>query len=132
MTNPKTPALKVFTGSHLFPPQPWLEALDTPRHIQQCDVIGVAATKAALAGLLGRAGHLAGPMRVARWYSAPVRLLIDAGIIDLTQPGVYAWRGFVKDHAVIRVDPDGACITAGWFRLAEYGAALTAEKADGR
>ena len=124
--------LKVYFGGHLFVSQVWRDALGVPAHVQQCDVIGVAATKAALTDMLTERAPYGGDrfvkdMRVARWYSTSMRMLIDAGTIDLTQPGVYVMRDAVKDHSVIRVDPDGTCVTVAWFRLPKPGGPLTVE-----
>jgi hypothetical protein len=131
-----TPKLKIFTGSHLFVPNSWLNALGSPAHHQQCHVVVVAASKADIEGLLTEryvsftASRMAAALRLARTLSVPVRLLVEAGVIDTAARGVYAYRDAVKDQPVIRVETDGSCSVAGHFRLPDFFGRMTAERED--
>lgn len=130
----KTPKLKIFTGSNLFAPSPWLDAMGAPSHIRQCQVVIIAASKADIVTLLNEryvsfiADRMAAEMRLCRRLSTPDAMLIEAGVIDTAARGVYAYRDFVKDHAVIRVETDGSCSVAGHFRLPARGGHLTVER----
>lgn len=128
----KIPKLKIFTGSNLFVPVPWLDAMGIPHHHRQCQVVVIAASKADIAAVLTEryvsfiADRMAAEMRLARSLSTPDSLLIDVGVIDTAARGVYSYPGFVKDSAVIRVETDGSCSVAGHFRL--IGHRMTAER----
>ena len=133
-----TAKLKMFHGGSLFLPSPWLEALGLARHVRQCNLFVIAWTKSDVAAMLTDRGidqryadMLAGATRLMRQVAAtPLVLLVEAGAIDTTSPGVYAYRDFVKDGAVIRVEPDGSCSVAAHFRQPQRNAPLIAEKTE--
>ena len=129
-----TAKLKMFHGSHLFIPRPWLEALGMPGHVRQCGVTVLAWAKSDIAAMLtdrdlsqGYADRLAGEMRMGK-PAGPDVMLIDAGVIDMTAPGIYAYDGIVKDRPVIRVEPDGTPLVVAHFRMPERGGPLVVEK----
>ena len=134
----KTPKLKIFTGGNLFAPGTWLDALDAPSHIRQCQVVVIAASKADIEALLKEryvafiADRMAAEMRLTRRLSVPDAMLIEAGVIDTAARGVYAYRDFVKDRAVIRVETDGSCSVAAHFRQPVRGGQLTVVTATGK
>jgi hypothetical protein len=114
---------KVFCGTGLFIPVPWLRALDLPPHVQQCAVTAVAPTKTGLAEMLAErglhqvtAGRLSAAMSLARRFSVPDEALIAAGVITPGEPGIWAYRDYVRDRAVIRIDPDGSPVVVAHFR----------------
>jgi len=137
MTSPtgKTPKLKIFTGGNLFAPSPWLDAMGAPSHIRQCQVVVIATSKADIVTLLKEryvsfiADRMAGEIRLARRLSVPDSMLIGAMVIDTATRGVYAYRDFVKDHAVIRVETDGSCSVVAHFRMPDRRGGLTVEPA---
>lgn len=123
--------MKIFPsdGSRPMLPRPWLAALDAPGHVQQGEVIAVAADRAQMAELLQSvcALRVAGSLRLRRGgQSKPDQALIDAGVIDPAVPGLYAYERATKDRPVIRVTPEG-CTVVAWFRLPNYAGPLVVE-----
>ena len=68
-------------------------------------------------------------MRLAKAASTPDAMLIEAGVIDATGPGIYVSGGFVKDFPVVRVEPDGSCAVVAHFRQPQRGGSLVVETA---
>jgi hypothetical protein len=123
--------MKVFPSDSGSPflPRRWLDALGAPRHIQQGSAIAVAENRAALAELLAsvHAPLLADSLRLRRGLqSTSNQALIDAGVIDLDAPGLYAYERPVKDCPVIRVTPEGIAVVA-WFRLPDFARGIIVE-----
>jgi hypothetical protein len=126
-------ALKVFPSNRrIHVPREWLDALGARPHISQADVIAVGRVKAELRASLGHTSHadwITADLRLRRGQqSSPDQALIDAGVISLTDPGVYAYLGYVKDGAVIRVYPDGTCTVVAHFRREWRGVGLVVER----
>jgi hypothetical protein len=125
--------MKVFPSDWAKPllPRPWLDALGAPRHIQQGEAIAVAENRAQLAELLASVRHplLASSLRLRRGLqSTSNQALIDAGVIDLGEPGLYVYERAVKDCPVIRVTPEG-CAVVAWFRMPRFAGPITVEVA---
>jgi hypothetical protein len=129
--------LKMFHGDGLFVPRPWLEALGLKPHVRQVPVTVFARSKSDVAAMLtdrglfqGSADRMASEMRLAKHVSTPDAALIEAGVISTSGPGIYACGGFVKDHPVIRVEPDGSCSVVAHFRASHRNGPLVVEKED--
>jgi hypothetical protein len=112
-------SLKVFAASsnHTFPPSEWLAAAGAPSHIRQGVVIVVAFTKKDVAALLtdrglsqGAADALAKEAKLARppFSWRPLKMLVDANVIDPATPGVYSWHDAVKNDKIVRIEVDGS------------------------
>jgi hypothetical protein len=121
----KAPALKAFPSrSLIFAPHEWLAALGARPHIQQCYAFVAANSKAHACLLLEErdlgarhSASLVSGLQLRRGaQSTDNQALIDAGVISLEVPGVYAFLHVVKDAPVIRIDPGGECVTVAHFR----------------
>lgn len=128
--------MKIFTSSGMIlVPSAWRDALGEPRHHQQAHVLVVADDKAAAEAMLakragaGAAYHLARALRVARPASLakPEQALVDAKIVSLVVPGVFAWYEAIAGKTVFMVEYSGSFRAMGFFKLGKNG--LIAEKA---
>lgn len=104
--------LKMFYAPTVELPQAWVRRVNTQTHHTQGCVLVVAATKAAAVEMLEAAGtsdYSAGRV-VAASRVQPADLpkipteLVEAGVVDLEQPGAYAWRRDSDGSQIIRVD----------------------------
>lgn len=127
--------MKIFTSNGLaLVPSAWRDALGEPRHHQQAHVLVVADDKAAAEAMLaqrvgnGAAYHLARALRVASPKSLPKpeQALVDAKIVSLVMPGVFAWYEAIEGKTVFMVEYSGGFRAMGFFKLAKDG--LAAEK----
>jgi hypothetical protein len=125
--------LKVFPSNRVISvPREWLNALGSRPHVSQANVIAVGRVKAEVRAALAcwtQADWITADLKLrVGQQSTPDHALIDAGVISLDEPGVYAYLGYVKDSAVIRVDPDGTCTVVAHFRREGRSVGLTVEK----
>ncbi|MGN6633847.1 MAG: hypothetical protein ACTHJ6_00105 [Oryzihumus sp.] len=118
--------MKIFHSNGLvLVPSPWREGLGEPRHHQQAHVLVVAQDKAAAEQMLaqrvgsGAAYHLARALRVASPKSLPKpeQALVDAKIVSLVVPGVFAWYEAIEGKPVSMVEYSGGFRVMGYFTI---------------
>lgn len=135
--------LKTFPSDTLvLVPDKWCQALGMERHHQQAHLLVIAEHKSQAERMLaanttqGQAWHLVRAIKLRRdGLSDPDQALVDAGIVSLSLPGVFAYYSGIRDSPVIQALPDGTCPVVGYFRLetadGPFGRRIYAERAGG-
>lgn len=128
--------MKIFTSNGMvLVPSAWRDALGEPRHHQQAHVLVVADDKQAAEDMLakrvgsGAAYHLARALRLAspKSLAKPEQALVDAKVVSLVVPGVFAWYEAITDKPVFMVEYNGGFRVMGHFQHGKDG--LAAKKA---
>jgi hypothetical protein len=137
---PSTPArpyrLKAYPSDNLIViPVDWRRALRMPGHVIQGNVLAFAADRAGLYDTLAvrvsehEARQLARRLRYrAGTLSVCDQVLIDAGVADRTQPGLFAYYQGLPGEPVIEILPGGTLIQVAVFRKADGPLRVTAER----
>jgi hypothetical protein len=116
--------MKTFLAATVLLPSNWATRVNTRTHHLQGDVMIVAATKAAAVKMLVAAGvgeaeakYVIRECRVHQRDVMPSHeaSMVAAGVVDLDQPGAYAWRRAGDGLPIARVDAPGLPIV-GIFR----------------
>ena len=127
--------MKIFHSNGLvLVPSAWREGLGEPQHHQQAHVLVVADDKAAVETMLakrvgaGAAYHLARALRLAKPAAlpSPEQALVDAKVVSLVVPGVFAWYEAIEGKPVFMVEYSGGFRQMGFFTLTRNG--LAAQK----
>lgn len=115
--------MRTFTSSHAFSHNnAWRDAMDAERHIVQFPLLVVAKTKKAAIEVLVEMGEtqraaesLVKGVTAATRLGTSWEMLVEMGVIDLGEPGIYFSDGSSRGSKVIRVTSSTSADVLGEF-----------------
>lgn len=103
-------------------PREWLDVLGAERHVQQGEMLVVAPFKKDVGAMLVERGMdrlgttLGRGSRQQKGLSKNWSSAVEAGLIDLSRPGVYASvRGGIVNALIVEILVDGKAVPIGKF-----------------
>lgn len=102
------PALKLFASqSVVIVPRRWMTAMGAPDYHQQANVAATGMRKDAVAQMIAMSGAHPGMVSEMRLQgdsvSTAIRELVEAGVINFEEPGLWAWPNRTLNSTVIRI-----------------------------
>ncbi|MFI6512987.1 hypothetical protein ACIBCT_35760 [Streptosporangium sp. NPDC050855] len=114
--------MKLFVNSQTFMPRTWSKAIGQHHVHNSAHLVVIAARKSDGGAMFverGQYAHLMAETKLVsrnRPFSTDLKLLTEAGVIDLETPSVFIYNRGVKDDPVFRVEPDGKLVLVAHFR----------------